>query len=159
MDVLKLPVWLASRPRRADVTTVVLHATAGGSLAGALSALRQRELSYHYLIAKDGTITKAVAYTREAYHAGKSFGPGGQHVNRYSIGVAFVNRNDGIDAYTPAQLLSAEGLLVDLRRSIPTLRWLTCHYSISPGRKSDPRGFPALALAHTTRLEGWKVKR
>jgi len=150
-----LPKWLASRSRRAPVSTIVLHATAGGSLSGAVSTLIQRELSYHYLIDKDGKVVKAVPYTREAFHAGKSFGPEGEGVNRYSIGVSFVNKNDGKDPYTQAQIDSCRELVAELAAALPTLRWITTHYAISPGRKTDPKGFPCQKVAET--LMCWKV--
>lgn len=155
MDIFPLPKSLASRKRRSHISTVVLHATAGSSLSGALSALRQRELSYHYLIAKDGKITKAVPYTREAFHAGTSFGPEGGSVNRYSIGISFVNRNDGIDPYTQEQLGACRELLKELKLFVPYLRWLTTHRAIAPTRKSDPRGLDLHLFTPDCGLEIW----
>lgn len=155
MVVRKLLNWLASRPRRAEVSTIVMHATAGGTLAGALSALRQRELSYHYLIDRDGTVTKCVPYTREAYHAGESVGPKGAHVNRYSIGISFVNRNDGKQPYTDAQYRAAVELIRELAGAVPSIEWITTHYDIAPTRKTDPRGFDIRWLASQVGLDYW----
>lgn len=141
MRIKVLAKFLPSRSRRAEVSTIVLHATAGSSLSGALSALWARELSYHYLIEKSGAITKAVPYTREAWHAGKSFGPEGEGVNRYSVGISFVNRNDGKDPYTQEQIEACRELVGTLKAALP-IKWITTHYAISPGRKTDPKGFP-----------------
>lgn len=156
MTIVALKNFLASRNRRATITTVCLHATAGSSLAGALSALRSRELSYHYIIPKDGKITKCVPYGREAFHAGKSSGPEGLNVNRYSIGISFVNLNDGIDPYTEAQIVACDDLIAQLKAAIPTLSYLTTHYAVSPGRKTDPKRFPCSRVANGLQMWGCK---
>lgn len=126
-----------SRPRKQPCTTVVLHATAGSTLGGAISTLRLKGLSYHYLIEKDGAVTKCCPSSRVAYHAGKSIGPSGKNVNDYSIGISFVNRNDGVDPITTDQELVTRILIRDLKAAFP-LKYVTTHWAISPGRKSDP---------------------
>jgi len=141
-----LPKWLMSGPRKQPCTTIVVHATAGSSLSGALSALRQRELSYHYIIEKDGTVTKCVPISRVAWHAGKSLGPQGSNVNQYSIGISLVNRNDGRDAYPKAQCDALFVLCDALMDSEKSLRYVTTHAVISPGRKTDPRAYPMSTL-------------
>lgn len=157
MDIFALPKWLASRARKEPCTTVVLHATAGSSMSGAIQTLIFRGLSYHYLIAKDGAVTKAVPYSRVAFHAGKSFGPGGDNVNRYSIGISFVNRNDGKDPYTREQVDACKALIATLQAAVPTLKWLTTHYAISPGRKTDPKAFSVKSVQGSLRLWGQLV--
>ena len=156
---------------------IVLHATAGSSLSGAIQALRQRELSYHYLIEKSGQITKAVNYGREAFHAGNSFGPeeeldgitkrqifkrgvgwifaAGTSVNAYSIGISFVNLNDGKDPYTAAQIDACRELIATLKAALP-LKWLTTHFAVSPGRKSDPKSFRCATVANGLKMWGCK---
>jgi len=181
MDIVALPSWLASRARKSTtvVDTVLLHATAGTSLSGALSALRNGELSYNYLIedarhGHDGRITKSVAASRVAFHAGNSYGPheekrgvsrvqdrrkrfvAGCGVNEYTIGVSFVNANDGVDPYSKAQFDAARVLIVALKGQFPGLKWLTTHAIVSPGRKSDPRGFDVDRLASETGLAVWR---
>ena len=154
--MINLIHWLASRERKRPCTTIVLHATAGGSLWGAISTLRLKGLSYHYLIAKDGTVTKCVPYTRVAFHAGKSFGPSGSNVNGYSVGISFVNRNDGIDPYTIKQIDQCRLLIADLEAAIPTLKYLTTHYAISPKRKTDPKKFPCASVKNGLTMWGCK---
>lgn len=180
MDIVSLPAWLASRARPPGtvVDTVVLHATAGRSLSGALSALRAKEFSYNYLIedqshGHDGRITKSVAASRVAFHAGNSYGPHEAarrlnrtqdkrkrfiarcSVNNYSVGISFINANDGNDPYSQAQYEAARALIIALKSQFP-LRWLTTHAFVSPGRKSDPRGFPIGDLAIAVGLEIWR---
>jgi N-acetyl-anhydromuramyl-L-alanine amidase AmpD len=150
--------WLASRPRKEPITTIVLHATAGSSLSGALSALRQKELSYHYLIEKSGRVTKCVPYGKVAFHAGVSKGPSGENCNRYSIGISFVNLNDGKDPYTQAQIEECRFLIEDLWRSVPSLEYLTTHYAVAPKRKTDPKSFPCSLVVGRTNLKLWGCK-
>lgn len=158
--------WFAHRPRPRGMRpdTVVLHATAGATLAGAIETLRERGLGYHYLIDKNGDVWKGAPTLRLVGHAGDSVGPHGPRVNGYSIGVSWVNLNDGEDPLTPAQMESAIALLRELRDGLPDLKWLTTHYAITVRtdgsyRKSDPRGVDVVALASATRLQAWKPRR
>lgn len=155
--------WFAHRARPSGVQTdtVVLHATAGASLAGAISTLRARALGYHYLIDKNGQVWKGAPTLRQVGHAGESVGPNGPAVNSYSVGVSWVNLNDGKDPLTSEQISSAIALLRELKVGLPELKWLTTHYAITvqPSgryRKSDPRGVDMMVLASETGLRAWK---
>ena len=159
MVIRSLVNWLASRPRKRPCTTLVIHSTAGSSLSGALSALRAKELSYHALIEKNGQVTKCVPYSRVACHAGKSEGPEGDNVNNYSVGISFVNLNDGVDKLTDEQISAAEDLAMALKRQFPTLKWVVNHHGISPGRKFDPRRFDLQSFGAKVGLEPWKLTR
>jgi hypothetical protein len=143
LSVRALVPFLATRSRVRPPSTVVLHATAGSSLSGAVSWLRLRGLSYHYIVDKDGSVHKCAPVSRVAFHAGRSIGPEGPDVNRYSVGVSLVNMNNGLDPYPEPQFLSAVRLVAQLFRAEPSLVWLTTHAWVSPGRKTDPLGFPA----------------
>jgi N-acetyl-anhydromuramyl-L-alanine amidase AmpD len=129
-------------------------------LAGAVSTLRQKGFSYHYLIedgrnGHDGLIIKCCPAGNVAYHAGKSHGPDGVNVNLYSIGVSFINTNTGRDPYSPLQFESARELILALVDAYPSIKWLTTHYWVSPGRKFDPRGFDVMRLAKEVGIEVW----
>jgi N-acetylmuramoyl-L-alanine amidase len=176
MNTDLLEPWLPHRSRRqgTKVDTIVLHATAGGSLMGALQALSDpdtqyklrgqkfrgngRSLSYHYIIEEDGRIVKCVPTSKVAFHAGVSEGPQGDNCNEYSIGVSFVNFNDGKDPYSKAQYDACKALIQELRAAMPELQILTTHYAVSPGRKFDPRGFPVLKLANELGMTAWLPK-
>lgn len=153
--ITALKNWLMSGKRKRPITTIVLHATAGKGLAGAIETLKDRGLSYHYIIDKDGSVKKCVPTERVAWHAGVSEGPEGKWVNGYSIGISFVNLNDGVDPYTLAQRVAALDLIKDLKKAIPTIKWLTTHWAVSPGRKTDPKNYPVLHAAKLTGLEFW----
>lgn len=155
--------WFAYRERMkgAPIDTVVLHSTAGSTLAGAISTLRERGLGYHYLIDKNGDVWKGAPALSLVGHAGESFGPNGPVVNRTSIGVSWVNLNDGKDPLTAEQIASAIELLKTLKEALPDLKWLTTHYAITvrpdgSSRKTDPRGADVLALATASGLRAWK---
>lgn len=153
--IIALKNWLMSGKRKRPVTTIVMHATAGRGLSGAIEALKHRGLSYHYIINKDGTVTKCVPTDRAAWHAGVSEGPEGKWVNGYSIGVSLVNMNDGADPYTLAQRVAAIDLVKNLKLAIPTIKWLTTHWAVSPKRKTDPKNYPVWKLAELTKLKFW----
>ncbi len=157
--IKNLAAWLASKARTKTCTTLVVHATAGGNLSGAISTLKLKGFSYHFLIDKNGSIWKAAPYTRAAYHAGKSEGPQGPNVNDYSVGVCFVNRNDGKDPITDAQLAALEDLTMILKKHIPTLKCTTTHFGISWGRKFDPKLFDIQAFGTKVGLIPWKLAR
>lgn len=159
MDILPLTQWLKHEKRVKPCDTVVLHATAGGTAAGAIETLRERKLSYHYLIEDqrehDGRIVKCCPSNSVAYHAGVSKGPHGRGVNAYSIGISFVNANTGDDPYSQAQFSACAELVEALKGQFP-LKWLTTHYWISPGRKTDPKGFDVEKMAKVVGLALWK---
>ena len=156
MIVKVLHKWLAHRGRKRACTTIVLHATAGRGVDGAVSTLIQRGLSYHFIIAKDGTVTKCVPISAEAYHAGKSSGPEGASVNGYSVGISFANLNDGKDPYTLAQHLACEELIASILKQVPSIVYLTTHRQISYPRKNDPLDFDARPMATRLGLTYWK---
>ena len=153
--------WFKNSVRPVVPDTVVLHATAGSTLAGAVSTLRQKGYGYHFLVEKDGTVWKGAPYLRQVAHAGVSTGPRGPGANRHSIGICWVNLNDGRDPITADQLESAAKLLLELREGIAGLRWLTTHWAITvkrdgSARKTDPRGVDVPRLAAFAGLEAWK---
>lgn len=131
---LKLAAF--TRPRTADVTTIVLHGSAGKSAESSISWLAKIGLSYHYIIERDGNVTKLAPVNREAFHAGISKGPNGPNVNRYSIGICFAT--DEKEPITSAQIVAATKLCREVCKVVPTIKHITCHKFISPGRKTDP---------------------
>lgn len=78
---------------------IVMHYTAGPSLAGAIRSLTnpKRSASAHFIIDKNGEIAQLVETNRVAWHAGRSMytkpddGSQIQSLNRHSIGIEFVN--------------------------------------------------------------------
>jgi N-acetyl-anhydromuramyl-L-alanine amidase AmpD len=176
MLVTPLSPWLAghARPIGTKVTLLVLHATAGSDVNGAIETLKLNGLSYHALIAKDGRMFKGLPFSSVAYHAGSSYGPreaergvsrvqrkdktfvAGCSVNTYSVGMAFVNRNDGKDPFSAMQTKNGIWLAGQVAIMYPELKWVTSHAIVSPGRKSDPLGYDLDAFAREAGLEVWR---
>lgn len=159
-SVTNLDKWLHTPGARARTEGVILHSTAGSSLAGALSALRQRGLAYNFLIDKDGSIHKCLPIKAKASHAGVSVGWSGPNCNSYTIGIAFVNENDGVKHITPEQEQAVRWLLkTQLKPEYPSLKYLTTHYGVSYPRKSDPRTVNARSIAEDSELIYWPGRR
>lgn len=181
ISTLTPPLKYRPRPVGVVVDTIVLHATAGANLDGAIQALRASGNSYHYIVedgrdGHDGRVTKCVPSTARANHAGNSYGPheasrelsrtqdfrgnfvAGCSVNDYTIGISLVNVDDGHDPYSQAQYDSVIELIRELKAAFPALRYLTTHYAVSPRRKVDPVGFDVHRVAAAVGLELWGIK-
>lgn len=90
------PVRYVESPNRGGVIVpriLVVHYTAGSTLAGAVSWLtnRRSEASAHLVIDRDGTIVQLVPLNRKAWHAGRSQYQSRHGVNDFSIGIELVN--------------------------------------------------------------------
>lgn len=102
--------------------------------------------SYHYLIARNGTIYRYLDESLYiAWHAGKNSrwrGYAGADVNTFSIGIELDGANNGTPI-TAAQRASTVDLVIWLctRYGIPLLpEFHPRHSQVAPGYKSDPRG-------------------
>jgi N-acetyl-anhydromuramoyl-L-alanine amidase len=111
------------------------------------------EVSYHILIATDGTRARLVADAHVAWHAGVSVFQGRSRCNDFLLGVSFAGD-------TRAAPLTAHQLASALEWLAP--RWLrhgwspaamTDHRQIAPGRKND------LAPSEWNRLQAAIIER
>ncbi len=96
-----------------------------------------RKVSYHCLIAPDGTRCTLVPDEKVAWHAGVSSFRGRPGCNAFLLGLSFAG-----DTYaaplTDAQLASAlEWLAPRWRQHHWSLDWMTDHRQVAPGRKDD----------------------
>ena len=135
---------------------VIIHQTDSISYERALNTLTNpdREVSAHYLIAKNGQITQLVEENNRAWHAGKSWWGGQTDMNSASIGIELDHKGDA--PFEPAQIDALLRLLkgISERHKIPTANYLA-HGDVAPGRKVDPnRHFPWKTLAEQ-RLGIW----
>ena len=134
----------SKRPEGTRISAIILHADAGKTEEGTLSWIckkhddPKKNVSYHYLVGRDGTVYQIVADSLKAWHAGASTFRGRANCNDYSIGVSFANDQLGeqfpLDQITAGADLTA---LLCLRHDIPLDR-ITTHAKVSPGRKRDP---------------------
>jgi hypothetical protein len=139
--------------RTMPIRALVMHATAG-VYPGDLEWLKKGgstayPVSTHYLVNKAGEIFQFVREEDTAWHAGTSSwvidGKRISGLNKCSVGIELSNANNGRDPYPREQIESAVALARDIvtRRDIPRAQ-LVRHLDISPGRKTDPAGFPWL---------------
>ncbi|MEM8806892.1 MAG: peptidoglycan recognition family protein [Cyanobacteria bacterium P01_G01_bin.38] len=149
---------------------VVLHETVGSAMS-AINTFQtphprdEDQVSYHTLIARDGTVIYVVPPEKRAFGAGDSVfnGPNGPEsvttnpafassVNNFAYHVSLESPSDGRDArtshsgYTDAQYQSLAWLLA--RTNIPDER-ITTHLAVDrSGARQDPRSFNAPQLFH-----------
>jgi N-acetyl-anhydromuramyl-L-alanine amidase AmpD len=129
---------------------IVLHATAGGSYAGAKAAYIARRVSAHFTVEKSGKVWQNVPLKVCAHHAGASVWQNVRWLNWSSLGIEMVNRNIPVnetlttapEEYPLAQVEAVTELVLMLAKQF-NLDWqaVLTHAMISPGRKSDPAGF------------------
>ncbi len=95
-------------------------------------------VSAHVLIARDGTLTQYVPFTRRAWHAGKSEYCGRNACNDFSVGIELEGTDDL--AYASEQYRALADIVAALRRAYPSLARadIVGHSDIAPGRKTDP---------------------
>ena len=112
----------ASRsPKAHTITTIVIHATDGGSLTGNgwwLSA-GHSHASAHYVVSRDGSIVQLVHLSDIAWHAGN------WKVNQHSIGIEHVG-----DTYDPNGFTNAQ-----YQQSARLVAWLVRRYGIPVDRQ------------------------
>ena len=131
----------SARPNEARPRVIVLHATGPGSVRGILDWIKDpaSKVSYHGLIAPDGTYYNVVNPERCAWHAGVSEWNGVKNINGISLGLAFVNPNDGVIPLTPQQIAIAKGVIQYWRQNY-SIEAITTHALVARpvGRKTDP---------------------
>ena len=128
---------------------VVIHHTAQNSCEQTLQTFtkRDREVSAHYVICKDGTVHHMLNDLLRAHHAGVSKWGNNTDLNSSSIGIEI--DNNGFEPFTDQQVNSLLQLLGRLQRAyhIPAANFIG-HADVAPGRKVDPsKYFPWQKLA------------
>lgn len=121
------------------VELVVLHYTAMPDCEAAIERLCNKdiEVSAHYVIARDGAVSRLVAEDKRAWHAGEGRWAGREDVNSRSLGIEL--DNDGQSPFAEPLMQSLEALLADiLDRHGLDPKTVIAHSDMAPGRKSDP---------------------
>jgi N-acetylmuramoyl-L-alanine amidase len=118
---------------------VVLHYTALPDAETSLDWLcdPQKEVSAHYLVARDGRLFQLVDEADRAWHAGAGSWAGQGDVNSRSIGIEL--DNCGFTPFSSRQMDRLELLLSDIlaRWHIPP-EGVLAHSDFAPRRKTDP---------------------
>ncbi|MDF8334230.1 N-acetylmuramoyl-L-alanine amidase [Novosphingobium cyanobacteriorum] len=134
------PNW---NERKLPVSMVVLHYTGMQTAAEALERMCDpaAEVSAHYMIDEDGTVTRLVPEGKRAWHAGRSYWRGVTDVNSASVGIELVNPGHewGYRPFPDAQMEALVPLLADIvkRHNVPRAN-VVGHSDIAPARKTDP---------------------
>ena len=134
------PNW---NERKLPVSMVVLHYTGMPTAQEALDKLCDpaAEVSAHYMIDEEGTVTQLVDEDKRAWHAGRSYWRGTTDINSASVGIELVNPGHewGYRPFSDAQIDSLLPLLSDIvkRHDIPRAN-VVGHSDIAPTRKDDP---------------------
>ncbi len=94
------------------------------------------EVSAHFYIKRTGEIIQFVSVDDRAWHAGVSSFQERVGCNDFSIGIEL----QGTDktSYELEQYESLNILLTDLKKTYNSLKNITGHQNIAPGRKTDP---------------------
>ena len=96
--------------------------------------------SYHYFIARDGTITQLMTLEQIANHAGKTKWNGMEAFNYFSIGICLQGKDR--TGYTSAQYRSLKSLIRYINARYPDSKTkpILKHSQVAwpRGRKSDP---------------------
>ena len=95
------------------------------------------EVSAHYLIGRDGTVSQLVDEDMRAWHAGAGQWGKITDVNSRSVGIEL--DNDGLSPFSAPLMDSLEGLMSGImaRWRIPAAHVIG-HSDMAPGRKHDP---------------------
>lgn len=112
------------------------------------------QVSAHFYVRRDGTVTQFVGCDQRAWHAGRSTWRERENCNDYSVGIEL----EGSDTqpFEAAQYAALWSLVDALRQRYPIVD-IVGHSHIAPGRKTDPgshfdwaavrRRYPGLGLA------------
>ena len=134
------PNW---NERRLPVSMVVLHYTGMKTADEALERLTdaKSEVSAHYLIDEQGTVTRLVPEDKRAWHAGQAYWRGITDVNSASVGIELVNPGHewGYRPFPQPQMEALIPLLADVikRHKVPYAN-VVGHSDVAPARKEDP---------------------
>jgi N-acetylmuramoyl-L-alanine amidase len=110
---------------------IVMHYTAGGSALGSVRAIRDRGLSAHLFVERDGSVIQTVDFNLAAFHAGPSNWRGFNGLNGHAIGIEIANLGF-LDRQVPGgwtreglgRVFSAEQVLVARHRNGgPEMGW------------------------------------
>ncbi len=129
--------------RTLPISMAVIHYTEMESAEEALARLSDPEakVSAHYLISRDGEVTRLVPEERRAWHAGLSYWRGIRDVNSASIGIELDHPGHKF-GYGPFPDAQFEALVPLLARMVATYGIppanVVGHSDVAPARKIDP---------------------
>lgn len=135
---------------------IVLHHTATGPNSGRGVAnffrYASSQVSAHEVVDTNGDRYHCVDWDRAAWHAGTSEYKGKTSINSRSLGIEIINKGNGKDPYTRAQISTVARLIRQMSKKYGiNLRDIVDHEAINLRGKVDMRdNFPAAKVM-------WKV--
>lgn len=93
-----------------DIKFLIIHHLQANSIEETIKSLELYGVSAHYLIDFQGTIFQIVEDNDIAFHAGVSYWDGFDGLNKYSIGIEFINSNPFEKEFSQQQIKSGVNL-------------------------------------------------
>jgi len=130
------------RPPPGLIDTLIIHYTCLPLKESIqLLSCTEKEVSTHYIIARDGALFQLVSVEKRAWHAGVSELYGRMDTNSFGIGIDLVFEPKFDTEYTEAQYSVLGALGRALVREFPIEHRRIVgheHVALPPGRKQDP---------------------
>ncbi|MEL7683617.1 N-acetylmuramoyl-L-alanine amidase [Citromicrobium bathyomarinum] len=131
------------------VRAVVIHATAGGSSAGAASVIFDGKASFHWLVPDEDEpqhaqfVWATCHEARAAWHVRNScchpvIWDRRGRINHWSLGIEVVNRQVRTDDFSDWQVEATAQIVRYAWAKYPNLRHVVSHAMLDPARRSDP---------------------
>lgn len=147
------------------IRLIVIHATAGSTTGGAVSVIEEGRASFHWVVpgeaeAAHGRHVWATCPERlAAWHVRRSCAhpeicAGATNLNRASLGIEIVNRQDGKDEFSNWQIEAAAAIVRYAAAKYPNLVHVVSHARLDPQRRTDPGANFPWAEFRQAALEG-----
>lgn len=138
------PFLAVSNSQNFDPTTILLHWTSSPTIGGSIDKIQDHNsknrytINYHFIIDYDGKIYQTAPIGKRVNHAGRSWGPEGKDLNKYSYAISFPITNETIKSGgTPEQQESLKKLCLELIEYNPKIKYITGHNSVRPVERAD----------------------
>lgn len=123
---------------------IVVHWVAG-SFRSCIETFEKgmRQASAHFVVSKTGEVVQMVDLKNRAWHAGNSQTPNyGPNCNQYTIGIELEGPPSFIaeKGWRKEQIDSLIEVCQYIQKEVPSIKFITDHSTISPGRKIDVKG-------------------
>ncbi len=143
VDLIAPSPNIGARRGGGRIDYLILHYTGLETARRSLEVLcdPRCEVSCHYLIDVDGTVTQMVAESDRAWHAGLSSWHSVEDINSHSVGIEIQNPGhaNGYPVFPEAQMSAVEALAGDIvQRHRIRPENVLAHSDIAPQRKIDP---------------------
>ena len=140
---LHSPNFSKKKRKKSDIKHIIIHYTGMQSKIESIKRLSnpKHKVSCHFLIDRQGLITKMVNEDKIAWHAGKSRWKKYKNLNESSIGIELVNRGHefGYEKFTNIQIKNLIKLCLNMKKKYRINNQnILGHSDISPLRKQDP---------------------